>query len=150
MRYLIIFIAVLMCGCGTTKTSTTDGYRVKEVTKETPTADGGRLIEKTVTHEGEATTVETTTPDAATSAAIGSIAPVLGGAIGVATGTTGFPWGEIIGGVATIAATGWAALKHGQSSELKKQVAVHKNDADSAWDESLALAKAIRPEDLKA
>lgn len=127
-----IFICLLFSGCGTTKTSTTDDYRVHEITKETPTADGGRIIEKTVTHDGQATT-ETTMPDSATAGFIGSVAPFLGGAIGVATGTTGLPWGELLGGAATLAVTGFAALKQGQSAELKKQVDFHKNDADEAY-----------------
>ena len=133
MRFFLIFLACILCGCGTTKTATTDGYRVHEVTKETPTTDGGRLIEKTVTHDGQATTIETTTPDAATAGIIGSLSPIVGSVIGAATGTTGFPWGEIVGGAAAIAATGWAALKQGQSGELKKQVDFHKTDADEAY-----------------
>ena len=133
MRYFLIFLACILCGCGTTKTATTDGFKVHEVTKETPTTDGGRLIEKTVTHDGQATTIETTTPDSATAGLIGSLSPIVGSAIGAATGTPGLPWGELLGGAATVAATGWAMLKHGQSGELKKQVEFHKSDADEGW-----------------
>lgn len=132
-RALLIFLCVILCGCGNTRTTSKDGYQVKEVTKETPTQDGGRIIEKTITHEGQSDSTTKTTADDATNAFIGSAAPLIGSAFGIATGTPGMPWGEILGGVATVAATGWAALKHGQSNELKRQVEFHKSDADDAY-----------------
>jgi hypothetical protein len=133
VRYALMIFCVLMLGCGTSKTATTDGYQVKELTKETPTQDGGRIIEKTVTHQGESTAITKTEVDDSTRAAIGSVAPLIGGVFGAATGTPGMPWGEILGGAATLAVTGWAALKHGQTGELKRQVDFHKADADDAY-----------------
>jgi hypothetical protein len=132
-RSLFILLCILVCGCGNTRTTSQDGYQVKEVTKETPTQDGGRIIEKTITHQGQSDSTTKTTPDDATNALIGSVAPILGSAFGAATGTAGLPWGEILGGAATLAVTGWAALKHGQTGELKRQVDFHKADADDAY-----------------
>lgn len=133
IRYSTILLVFVLCGCGNTRTTSSDGFQVKEVTKETPTQDGGRVIEKTITHQGQSDSLTKVTADDATNALIGSVAPLIGGVVGAVTGTPGLPWGELLGGAATIAAAGWAALKHGQSNELKRQVEFHKNDADDAY-----------------
>ena len=133
IRYSLIFLCFILCGCGNSRTTSQDGYQVKEVTKETPTQDGGRIIEKTITHQGQSDSTTKTTADDATNALIGSVAPILGSAFGVATGTPGLPWGELLGGAATLAATGWAALKHGQAGQLKQERDFHKDDADQAY-----------------
>ena len=130
---IAILFVCLACGCGNTRTTGNDGHSIKEVTKETPTQDGGRLIEKTVTYQGQSDQTTKTTADDATNAIIGSVAPILGSAFGIATGTPGLPWGELLGGAATLAATGWAALKHGQAGQLKQERDFHKDDADQAY-----------------
>ena len=45
-----------------------------------------------------------------------------------------------MGGAATVAVTGWAALKHGQAASLKDQVEFHKKDADEAYEKLGAKA----------
>ena len=132
----LILVSLLLCACGQTTTRNNDTHQVHEVTRESPTTDGGKLIDKTITYQGSGQAVETTTADPATQGILSAIAPLAGTAIGAATGTPGFPWGEAIGALGGAALTGYAALKHGQSSELKKQVEFHKTDADEGWKRS--------------
>lgn len=128
----LFIISLVMAGCGSTTVRTNDLHQVKEVTKETPTADGGRLIEKTVTYQAQGQSVETTAPDPTAANFVGAVAPALGSAIGAATGTPGFPWAGTIEALGGAALTGWAAMKHAQANSLKDQVEFHKNDADEA------------------
>lgn len=133
-RFMVLLICLfLLDGCGVTRKNGTDGHQVKEVTKETPTADGGKVIEKTVTYNSQQEEVERSEADPTFTNVVGTMAPFAGSVIGMATGTPGLPWGEILGGLATSVAVGWGALKHGQGNGLRDQVEFHKNDADEAY-----------------
>lgn len=150
-RLALIILATLIAGCGgVTTTRTNDTHQQKEVTRESPTPDGGRIIEKTTTFAAEGQAIQRTDPDEATTGIINAAAPILGTAIGAVTGTTGVPWGGIVGALATAAATGIAAMKHGQANSLKEQVQRHQKGEDEGWDHALELAKMVRPEDLSA
>jgi len=129
----LLLLLIIFSGCGVTRKNGSDGHQIKEVTKETPTADGGKVIEKTVTYQGQQEEIERTEADPAFAGVVNSIAPFAGAAISAATGTPGLPWAELISGVATTAALGWGALKHGQNGGLKEQVEFHKADAADAY-----------------
>lgn len=133
LAILILIIIVIMTSCSERTTSSTDGHQVKEVTKHTPTQDGGFVEERTLTHQGQATEVVKDTVDASTQGFIASVAPVAGSLISAATGTTGIPWAGVLETLAGAAITGYGALKAGQNTQLKQQVDFHKADADQAY-----------------
>lgn len=132
----LAFLLVL-AGCGETKTQskTVDHSVTKTETVHKPTADGGWVERTVTTRDGtsDADSVTRTEADASAKAFIGAVAPVVGTAISAATGTPGLPWGEILSGAAVAAATGWAALKHGQAGQLRQERDFHKTDADTAY-----------------
>lgn len=146
---------VLLCSCGTrsdteadkkTDTQAKERTVTKEVIRETPLENGGKVIERTlvtdvVSDESSKSASRERTDtglDAETTGMANALGRVAGAAVGAATGTPGLPWAEGITALASAAALGWGALKSGQNGGLKQQVEFHKSDAEEGWRKAMA------------
>jgi predicted phage tail protein len=133
--WLAVALALLMlfCGCGQTSTDRSGHKTTKRVVRETPLANGGKLTEESIVTDDASSELVTSKADDSTQALINGLSPIAGAAIGAATGTTGFPWAEVISIGATAAAGGVAAMKHGQAKAAQARADIHKEDSDEAW-----------------
>jgi hypothetical protein len=152
MRYLLMIAVLILVGCGAETRTESENKRemvsesrtvTKEVTVHTPTAEGGFIVEKTITTEttgGERTTSAAqentrTAPDAATRGLIATGARIAGHAVSAASG--GGIGGEgvatLITALITAGVSAYGAAKHTQAKQLREERDFHKDDAEKGW-----------------
>lgn len=147
-RWFLFVLAILLpCGCGT-QTDVRAGTKslaktvTKEIIRETPLANGGKVTERTLTTDvvsDENTTERTTTGlDQSTAGLVGTFGQVAGAAVSVATGGAGGGLVELgITAAITAALTGYGALKAGQNKQLREERDFHKADSEKGWSKAL-------------
>jgi hypothetical protein len=145
---LALFVLFMLTGCGT-QTDVRIGTKsqaktvTKEVIRETPLANGGKLVERTLTTDqvsDENTTEKTTTGlDASTNALAGTLGQVVGAAVAPATGGLGGGLVELgVTAAVTALLSGYGAAKHAQARQLREERDFHKDDAEKGWQRALA------------
>ncbi len=157
----ILFALLFVCsGCGT-RTDNDDQRRsstaskqqtvTKEVIRETPLANGGKVIERTLTTSvvSDERTDERTTGtmstglDADTSAMASTMGRIAGAVVGpaVSQATGGIlSGGEIAAALSAITGAGiaaWGAKRAGEARQLREERDFHKDDAEKGWKAAL-------------
>lgn len=139
----VALLAGLLIGCGT-QTDVRIGTKsqaktvTKEFIRETPLANGGKVIERTLTTDvvsDENTSERTTTGlDPSTAGLVSTFGQVAGAAVSSATGGLGGGMVELgITAAVTALLSGYGAMKHGQAKQLREERDFHKADAEEGW-----------------
>ena len=140
LQAIIIAILAVLCGCASRGNAQKAVHRVEKVQTFVvipATAEAAAVVQPVVEiHESwedeQSQHEETAGPD------VKQIAPIVSAvASSAAIGTTvgGMGFGQVLGGLAALAATtaaGWAA-RQGTVKSLKDQVEYHRVDADEGW-----------------
>ncbi len=152
---LVLFGLFMLTGCGTqtdVRIGTTAKAKTvtKEVIRETPLANGGKLVERTLTTDqvsDENTTEKTVTGlDRATNNLVSTLGQVAGAAVAPATGGMGGGLVELgVTAAVTALLTGYGAAQQAKAKQLREERDFHKDDAEKGWQRALAGSPARDP-----